>query len=163
MKNVFYYRTEIGEIGIAEQDATITNIFFGKDQIPKNSEVNETPIIKETAKQLNEYFAGKRKDFDLPLAPEGTEFQLAAWKALITIPHGETRSYKQMAEQIGRPKACRAIGMANNRNPIAIVVPCHRVIGSNGTLVGYAGGLDVKKHLLEMEKNFAHSGYFTIR
>jgi len=90
-------------------------------------------------------------DFDLPLAPRGTPFQLKVWQALTTIPYGETRSYKQIAEQIGNSKACRAVGLANNRNPISIVVPCHRVIGANGKLVGYGGGLDVKKYLLELE------------
>jgi methylated-DNA-[protein]-cysteine S-methyltransferase len=157
MKNVFYYDTKIGKIGIAEQEGSITDIFFGNEQLPAEPIEKETPIIKEAAKQLEEYFSGIRKDFDLPLSPKGTEFQLATWKALTTIPYGETRSYKQMAEQIGNTKACRAIGLANNRNPIAIVIPCHRVIGSKGTLVGYGGGLELKKYLLELEKAFCLS------
>lgn len=97
-------------------------------------------------------FAGRRRAFTLPLAPEGTPFQRAVWDALRTIPYGESRSYKQIAAQIGRPTACRAVGMANNRNPIAIVVPCHRVVGSGGTLVGYAGGLETKAYLLGLER-----------
>lgn len=156
MKNVFYYETEIGNIGIVENGTAITNLFFGNDVVPLSVRTDtmekETPLLKKAAEEIREYLAGKRTEFDLPLAPEGTAFQLAAWEALCTIPYGETRSYKQIAEQVGRPKACRAIGMANNRNPIAIVVPCHRVIGSNGALVGYASGLDVKARLLDIEK-----------
>jgi methylated-DNA-[protein]-cysteine S-methyltransferase len=98
--------------------------------------------------------SGRRKDFNLPLEPKGTAFQKAAWDALLTIPYGETRSYGQMAAQVGNPKACRAIGLANNRNPIAIVIPCHRVIGADGKLVGYGGGLHIKVHLLALEKQW---------
>jgi len=114
--------------------------------------VSETPLIREAAKQLEEYFVGKRKIFDIPLGPEGTPFQRAVWEALLEIPYGETRSYGDIAARIGNPKAARAVGMANNRNPIAVFVPCHRVIGASGKLVGYAGGVDVKKKLLELEK-----------
>jgi O-6-methylguanine DNA methyltransferase len=101
--------------------------------------------------ELEEYFAGKRRQFDFPLDLQGTDFQLACWRALIAIPYGETRSYGDMARAVGKPTAFRAVGMANNRNPIAIVVPCHRVIASDGTLCGYGGGLDVKRKLLELE------------
>ena len=94
---------------------------------------------------------GKRKSFDLPLKPEGTEFQKKVWNALLDIPYGETRSYKDIAVAIGNPKACRAVGMANNRNPISIIIPCHRVIGANGSLVGYGGGLPIKIELLNLE------------
>lgn len=111
-----------------------------------------TPLLRQAAAELTEYFAGRRRAFTLPLAPEGTPFQRAVWDALRTIPYGESRSYKQIAAQIGRPTACRAVGMANNRNPIAIVVPCHRVVGSGGTLVGYAGGLEAKAYLLGLER-----------
>lgn len=112
----------------------------------------ETILIKETAKQLNEYFEGKRKEFDLPLNIEGTPFQIKVWQALQKIPYGQTRSYKEIAEAINSPKAYRAVGMANNRNRIMIVIPCHRVIGSNNNLVGYAGGLKMKEMLLSLEK-----------
>lgn len=112
----------------------------------------ETILIKETAKQLNEYFKGKRKEFDLPLNIEGTPFQIKVWQALQKIPYGQTRSYKEIAEAINSPKAYRAVGMANNRNRIMIVIPCHRVIGSNNNLVGYAGGLNMKEMLLSLEK-----------
>ncbi|GAB1476715.1 methylated-DNA--[protein]-cysteine S-methyltransferase [Bacillota bacterium] len=154
MKNLFYYETIIGTLGIADDGEAVTDIFFGKDDDPadlKLMEQKETKLIKEAIKQLREYFEGKRKVFDLPLKAEGTPFQKAAWDALLTIPYGEVRSYGQMARQVGNPKACRAIGMANNRNPIAIVIPCHRVTGSDGKLVGYGGGLHIKKLLLDIE------------
>lgn len=103
--------------------------------------------------QLQAYFEGKRTTFDVPLALKGTPFQVKVWNALQTIPYGETRTYKEVAEQIGNPKAVRAVGGANNQNPVPVIVPCHRVIGSNGALVGYGGGLDIKVNLLELEKN----------
>ena len=109
------------------------------------------PILLETQKQLNEYFEGQRQVFDLPLDFEGTEFQQKVWQALLTIPFGETRSYKQIAEQIGNVKAVRAVGAANGKNPISIIAPCHRVVGANGKLVGFAGGLENKDVLLKLE------------
>ena len=110
------------------------------------------PILLETQKQLNEYFAGQRQVFDLALDFEGTEFQQKVWQALLTIPFGETRSYKQIAEQIGNVKAVRAVGAANGKNPISIITPCHRVVGANGKLVGFAGGLENKDVLLQLEQ-----------
>lgn len=110
------------------------------------------PILLKTAQQLNEYFAGKRQQFDLLLDFEGTAFQQQVWQALLTIPFGETRSYKQIAEQIGNVKAVRAVGAANGKNPISIIAPCHRVVGANGKLVGFAGGLENKEILLKIEK-----------
>ncbi|WP_180055579.1 methylated-DNA--[protein]-cysteine S-methyltransferase [Acinetobacter sp. YH12142] len=110
------------------------------------------PILLKTAQQLNEYFAGKRQQFDLPLDFEGTAFQQQVWQALLTIPFGETRSYKQIAAQIGNVKAVRAVGAANGKNPISIIAPCHRVVGANGKLVGFAGGLEKKEILLKIEK-----------
>lgn len=109
------------------------------------------PLLAEAVRQLTEYFAGVRRTFDLPLHPQGTRFRQAVWKALTEIPYGQTRSYSQIAEAIGAPKSARAVGMANHENPILIVVPCHRVIGKNGSLTGYAGGLPVKQKLLELE------------
>jgi methylated-DNA-[protein]-cysteine S-methyltransferase len=108
--------------------------------------------FRDLMRQLQEYFAGSRSDFDLPLAPQGTSFQIKVWDALQKIPYGETISYAELAQRIGRPKAVRAVGAANGANPIPILIPCHRVIGSNGALVGYGGGLDIKKHLLALEK-----------
>lgn len=157
MKNLFYYETEIGPIGIAEEEGRITDIFFKERESIKDIDgavVKETEQIKEAGRQIVEYLKGRRQEFDLPLEPRGTDFQKSAWNALLTIPYGEVRSYKQMAEQVGNPKACRAIGLANNRNPIAIVIPCHRVIGTNGKLVGYGGGLDIKEHLLALEEKY---------
>jgi len=156
MKNVFFYETEIGKIMIAENGTAITNLYFRDEpDISDDVIIKETELLKEAAKQLTEYFEGRRKSFDLPLAPTGTEFQMKCWKALQEIPYGETRTYGEIAEKIGNPKACRAVGLSNNRNPISIVIPCHRVIGANGKLVGYAGGLNVKEYLLNLEKENA--------
>ena len=153
MGHVFYYETPLGIIGIAEENNQITNLFFEVQLFSAhNYEKKETPILAEAGRQLMEYFEGKRREFDLPLAPVGTEFMLRVWKALQDIPYGETRSYKEIAAIAGNSKACRAVGMANNRNPISIVIPCHRVIGANGALVGYGGGLDKKVFLLDLEK-----------
>ncbi|MFP3941828.1 MAG: methylated-DNA--[protein]-cysteine S-methyltransferase [Thermoanaerobaculia bacterium] len=107
--------------------------------------------LPELARQLEEYFAGRRRRFEMPLAPEGTEFQRRVWEELARIPWGETRSYGEIARAVGRPGGSRAVGMANNRNPIAVVVPCHRVIGAEGSLTGYGAGLDRKEHLLRLE------------
>lgn len=108
-------------------------------------------LLRPYVNELEEYFAGKRREFGFPLDLRGTDFHRDCWRALLAIPYGETRSYAEIARAVGRPRAFRAVGMANNRNPIAIVVPCHRVIASNGTLCGYGGGLDVKRKLLELE------------
>lgn len=153
MGSVFYYQSKLGRIGIAEAGGRITHLFFDGEKFPeKDHIVNETPVLAEAGRQLGEYFAGNRRDFDLPLALAGSAFMLKVWKALQEIPYGETRSYKEIAAAVGNVKACRAVGMANNRNPIAIIIPCHRVIGANGDLVGYGGGLDKKIFLLELEK-----------
>ena len=114
--------------------------------------VKDKEFFREAARQLEAYFSGKLESFDLKLAPKGTIFQKSVWKALCEIPYGETRTYKDIAVSIGKPKAYRAVGLANNRNPIAIIVPCHRVIGANGKLTGYASGLDVKAFLLKLEE-----------
>jgi methylated-DNA-[protein]-cysteine S-methyltransferase len=109
------------------------------------------PVLGECARQLQEYFAGQRRNFELPLRPRGTTFQHSVWQALADIPYGELRSYRDIAKALGKPKAVRAVGAANGRNPLPIVVPCHRVIGSDGSLTGFAGGLDMKRQLLELE------------
>lgn len=121
-----------------------------KVEIPEGW-VKDKEFFREAIRQLEAYFSGKFRSFDLKLAPEGTDFQKSVWKALCEIPHGETRTYKYIAVSIGKPKAYRAVGLANNRNPIAIIVPCHRVIGANGKLTGYASGLEVKEFLLKLE------------
>ena len=152
-KYVFFYDTIIGKVGIAEDGIGITDVFLGDHLV--GVDVRETELIKEAAKQLDEYFKGERQIFTVKLNPKGTLFQQDVWKALLEIPYGETRSYKQVAERVGNPKASRAVGMANNKNPIFIIIPCHRVIGSTGKLVGYGGGIGVKEKLLNLE--YEHS------
>jgi methylated-DNA-[protein]-cysteine S-methyltransferase len=154
--NIFYYDYSLCSLGIEEYKGSINRVFFTYrhthiNKKPDDYTVMETSLIKKAAKQLEEYFEGKRKIFNLPIAPQGTEFQLKIWQALKHIPYGETRSYGEIAFNAGNPKACRAVGMANNRNPIVILIPCHRVIGSNGSLTGFGGGLELKKKLLELE------------
>jgi methylated-DNA-[protein]-cysteine S-methyltransferase len=151
MKNVFYYETNIGKISIIDNGSAITNIHFG-DMAHIEATFIETSLIREAGQQIQQYLKGERKVFNLPLEPKGTEFQQKVWKALQEIPYGETRCYKDIAINIGNEKASRAVGMANNKNPLPLVIPCHRVIGANGKLVGYAGGLDVKEKLLELER-----------
>jgi methylated-DNA-[protein]-cysteine S-methyltransferase len=120
---------------------------------PRTTELRESKsAVEPYVRELNEYFAGDRREFSLPLDIRGTEFQLACWRALLEIPYGETRSYLDIARAIGHPQACRAVGMSNNRNPIAVIVPCHRVIASSGSLCGYGGGLDLKRRLLDLEQ-----------
>lgn len=152
MDNIFFYSTKIGKIGIQENGHAITKVYFPREDMPKDAIINETPLLKEAAKQLRDYLEGKRRSFTLNLAPEGTEFMRSVWKSLQNIPYGETCSYKEIAERIGNPKAYRAVGLANNKNPIPIFIPCHRVIGANGKLVGFAGGLELKEQLLNLEK-----------
>lgn len=140
---------------ITATDKAVTAIRFGAE-IPADSVrctgTDATHLLLQAAQQLREYFAGTRRTFSLPLDPAGTEFQKTVWEALRTIPYGQTRTYKQIAQQIGHNQSFRAVGMANNRNPIVVVVPCHRVIGYDGKLTGYAGGLDVKERLLALER-----------
>ena len=152
IKNYFIYSLKKIKIVITEENNAITGVFFG-NEIPDGFIKSETLLIKKASEQIEEYLNGKRKKFSLPLAMRGTEFQMDVWRALQSIPYGETRSYKQIAELVHRPKAVRAVGMANHRNPISIIVPCHRVIGHNGSLTGYGGGLPLKKYLLELEQD----------
>ena len=155
MKCKWLYQYPIGTVGIAEEDGYIVRVFFGDDARAgalQDFQALESELIRKAAGQLDEYFAGQRREFDLPFLFRGTDFQKQAWDALLEIPYGRTQSYGEIAARIGRPKASRAVGMANNRNPIVIICPCHRVIGANGTLVGYGGGLPAKKYLLDLEK-----------
>ncbi|MCH5276466.1 MAG: methylated-DNA--[protein]-cysteine S-methyltransferase [Desulfovibrionaceae bacterium] len=142
---------------LAEEDGRLIMAQFGARREPA-WHMEPSPLLRLACGQLREYFAGRLRDFDLPLAPRGTEFQRLVWRALRAIPYGETRSYGQTARAIGRPRACRAVGLANNRNPIAIIVPCHRVIGADGSLTGYAAGLPVKAALLALEKTGVFPG-----
>lgn len=144
--------TPVGNIVIVENGTAVTHVFFSRMAQPEHVQWEETPLLRQTANQLDEYFQGSRRAFNVPISPQGTDFEQTVWKALQTIPQGETRSYGDIARQIGRPSACRAVGHANNRNPISIIIPCHRVIGANGKLTGYAGGLTIKQYLLELEQ-----------
>lgn len=138
--------TPVGRMYLCSDGENITELKFG------SCEDERSDAVTEKAKaELEEYFEGKRKSFSVPIKPEGTDFQKKVWRALCDIPYGETASYKEIAEKIGNAKACRAVGMANNRNPIAIIIPCHRVVGANGALTGYAGGIDKKEFLLRLE------------
>jgi len=147
-----HYKSPVGILEIKTDDMAVTGLDILK-KIPPILQTSTNPLTKETCKQLDEYFAGKRKKFDLPLAPEGTPFQQAAWRQLQQIPYGQTISYSQEAKAVGHPKACRAVGSANGKNPIAIIIPCHRVIAANGGLGGYASGLENKIKLLDLEKS----------
>ncbi len=149
-----YLETPIGELLLAGTADALTMIGFPKGSMRRDPEgdwiFNEKPFA-EAGRQLLEYFAGERKNFDLPLNLEGTEFQLSVLRELQKIPYGTTTSYADIAQRIGRPKAVRAVGAANGRNPVPIIVPCHRVIGSHGDLTGFGGGLDTKEALLRLE------------
>lgn len=141
----------VGKIEIVEENEKIIELNIYNEK--KNNIIEkDTKLLLETQKQLKEYFEGKRTKFEIPLNPKGTEFMKKVWKELLNIPYGEVRTYKEIAEKIGNSKASRAVGMANNKNPIPIIIPCHRVIGSNNKLVGYALGLDMKKYLLDLER-----------
>lgn len=149
---MYFYESDIDRIGIAESKGIITNVYINNDIFAKDLEIRETPVLKEAGEQLKSYFAGELKEFSLPLAPTGTDFMKKVWAALCEIPYGKTASYGDIAVKIGSPKAARAVGLANNRNPIPIFIPCHRVIGADGSLTGYRGGLEIKRRLLELEK-----------
>ena len=142
------YQTEVGAITIG---ANMNSITYLKTHDTCEGEFKETDLIQKAYSQLAQYLAGERRDFDLPLDPKGTKFQQDVWFTSCKIPYGETITYKELSELIGRSKAVRAVGAANGKNPIYIVIPCHRVIGSNGSLTGYGGGLDMKEKLLKLE------------
>lgn len=151
MKKIRTFDSPVGRLRLEAADDALTGLYFAEGE---EQRADESEILDRAQRQLEEYFAGTRREFDLPLRPEGTPFQLADWKALEGIPYGETVSYGDIARAIGKPKACRAVGMANHANPISIIVPCHRVVGSNGKLTGYGGGLAAKQWLLEHEQKW---------
>lgn len=147
----------LGRLKLVASDKGLVAILWEQDnprRVPLSNlvENDQHPVLVETQRQLEEYFAGKRKSFSIPLDMRGTRFQKDVWEALLAIPYGETRSYGQLAKQLGKPRATRAVGAANGRNPVSIIVPCHRVIGSSGKLTGFAGGLEAKAHLLSLER-----------
>jgi methylated-DNA-[protein]-cysteine S-methyltransferase len=151
---LYIRQTRIGRIGLAERDGAITELALRAKAAAERAP--EPELIRRAFAQIEEYLAGRRTRFDLPLHAEGTPFMRQVWEALCRIPYGETRSYKDIAAAIGRPGAMRAVGMANSRNPIALIIPCHRVIGADGTLTGFASGVDVKQRLLDLEAGGAH-------
>ena len=147
----------VGRLTLVASDAGLAAVLWENDSprrvpIAVANQDPKHPVLREAERQLKEYFAGKRTSFDLPLDFHGTDFQKRVWKALLKIPFGETRSYAQIARALGKPTAMRAVGAANGRNPISIIAPCHRVIGKDGTLTGFAGGLKAKAHLLALER-----------
>ena len=158
MENLFYVHTPSPAgplLLIASSEGLMRLEFEGREQKlnPDTIQLRESKsTLAPYLRELDDYFAGKRREFSFPLDLRGTGFQLACWHALLEIPYGETRSYRDIAQAIGHPHAYRAVGMANNRNPIAIVVPCHRVIASSGSLCGYGGGLDIKRKLIDLEQ-----------
>lgn len=161
MESLFFFRSPspVGPLFLAASAKGLVRLEFEKRKMDLDSKIQLreskqalTPYLRE----LNEYFAGERREFSMPLDLRGTRFQLACWQALLAIPYGETRTYAEIARAIGHPQAFRAVGMSNNRNPVAIVVPCHRVIASGGSLCGYGGGLDIKRKLLDLEQAHVH-------
>lgn len=165
MKFIYYkcMPSPVGPLRLVAGEDAVTAILWQREdpgRVRLGSsllEVSGHPLLDETERQLGEYLGGRRQSFSLPLNPAGTDFQRAVWQALQTIPYGETRSYSEMAGQLGRPKAARAMGAANGRNPISIVIPCHRVIGAGGDLTGFAGGIAAKRYLLALENKACSS------
>ncbi len=161
MKNTCIYNSIIGPLLISEEEGSVTELSFATEKTieelkhktsDENTEISACSSLLEVSKQLDEYFDGKRTDFDIKINPKGTEFQQRVWAELLKIPYGDTCSYKDIAVRIGSEKAYRAVGGANNKNPVSIIIPCHRVIGENKKLVGYGGGLDIKEKLLNLEE-----------
>lgn len=144
--------TPIGKIELIESKENLSRISF-EENFHNEIPIKETKFLKECKNQILEYFNGKRKKFTIPITLTGTKFQSLVWNALIQIPYGETKTYEQIAQIIGNQKACRAVGLANHNNPLPIVIPCHRVIGKNGKLTGYAGGINRKEQLILLEQN----------
>lgn len=155
MEYTWIEKTPVGRILVAADNDGLKYVQFREDgsaaELIQEDWVRDDRALKPVVQQLQAYFSGKLSQFDVPLAPEGTSFQKKVWKALCKVKFGATASYGDIAKSIGNPAACRAVGLANGRNPIAIIIPCHRIIGTNGKLVGYGGGLDRKKTLLSLE------------
>ena len=144
------FDTPVGQMALAGEGDAISRLYLPGLPLPRLAS-RETPLLARGREELLEYLAGARRDFDLPLAPQGTPFQQRVWAALREIPYGQTRSYRELALAAGSLRGYRAVGMANHRNPIPILIPCHRVVGADGSLTGYAGGLELKRKLLELE------------
>lgn len=153
MKACYFYEGTIGRYGVQESGGELTGIWVGNrvGAVSEGYELKETPLLREVHRQLDAYFNRKLKVFNVPFVLEGTPFQQKVWRALCDIPYGTCITYGELAVRIGDPKACRAVGMANGRNPLPVIIPCHRVIGSGGKLTGYTGGLEIKTKLLQVE------------
>ncbi len=149
---ISFQQTPIGRIGIAEFEGAITNLWFEHYLVPDGAEPGDTELLREAFRQLQAYFQGNLRAFELPLDPAGTPFMQDVWRRVAAIPFGRTASYRDIAMAVGNPKAVRAVGMANRRNPLPVFIPCHRIIGSDGKLTGYRGGLRLKQQLLDLEK-----------
>lgn len=159
--NTLYLPSPIGTLGLEADRHGICRLAFCHTDVEYQASP-AVPVLMEAKRQLDEYFAGKRKSFSLPLSFQGTTFQVRVWEALQKIPYGETWYYGQLAEAVGNPRACRAVGMANHCNPLPVLIPCHRVIGKNGSLTGYGGGLDIKEALLALEQRYKENGENTL-
>ena len=153
---IFFYNTEIGTIGIEDSEGFISRVYFKEPDDKSGMLVQETHLIKEMSRQLEDYISGKIREFSVPVKCEGTSFMKQVWDIISEIPYGKTLTYGQIAAKLGKPKAARAVGLACNRNPVPIIVPCHRVVGSNGKMTGYAGGLELKESLLSLEGHKRH-------
>ena len=156
------FASPLGDLAMIASERGLAGLLWPDDDpvrvpLPRGERVPDHPVLQQVGAQLRAYFAGRGRDFDLPLDFHGTDFQKAVWQALLHIPYGETRSYAEIARAIDRPSACRAVGAANGRNPISIIAPCHRVVGANGALTGFAGGLAAKRFLLDLERSIAES------
>ena len=149
----YFFETPLGYMALGAEEGAIVRLYLPNSPTPRLMS-RPTPLLEEGQRQLLEYLTGTRREFDLPLNPPGTPFQQKVWAALRDIPYGQTRSYRDVARAAGCPRGFRAVGMANHRNPIPIFIPCHRVVGSDGSLTGYAGGLELKKTLLAIEGSF---------
>ena len=145
------FKTVVGLMALKTEGDAITRLWL-PERLPELEHASPSDLATEAVLQINAYLAGKLRDFQLPLSPAGTPFQMRVWHILNTIPYGTTVSYQDVARDLGNPKATRAVGMANNRNQIPIIIPCHRVVGKSGALTGYGGGLSLKQHLLELER-----------
>ncbi|NLX47658.1 MAG: methylated-DNA--[protein]-cysteine S-methyltransferase [Euryarchaeota archaeon] len=150
--HVHLFMTDIGPVHVAEENGAITEVRLAGEKALEG-EMTRTPLLEKAAIQISEYLLGHRKEFTLPLAPQGSDFAMGVWKEMMDIPYGKVRTYGELAKAIGRPGAARAVGQACNRNPIAIMIPCHRVIGAGGKLTGYAAGIALKERLLELERD----------
>lgn len=152
--NFYFCKTQIGDISVVEDKDFITNIFFGRRAFPKNFIEKKSEVIKLFSNEIEKYFSGELKSFSVQINYIGSDFMKKVWYEVLKVPYGETVSYKDISIRIAKPNAYRAVGLANNRNQIPIIIPCHRVIGSKGDLVGYAGGIHIKKQLIELEKRY---------